>query len=100
MPYKDPSKRREIKTKWREKNTEYFKIWRKKNKDYYKKYRDNPENKLKQAMRMLLNRNIQAGLLYKPLNCEECKREVKIEGHHEDYNKPLERSEERRVGKE
>ena len=90
MPYKDIKDQRKNKDEWRKNHPDYFKEWREKNKTYYKEYRDNPENKLKQAMRMLVNRNIQKGLLTKPLNCEDCKLEIKSEGHHEDYNKPLE----------
>jgi hypothetical protein len=33
---------------------------------------------------------IKEGRLVRPLGCSECGREGDIEGHHEDYNKPLE----------
>lgn len=33
---------------------------------------------------------LSTGYLIKPLECENCHEECKLEGHHEDYNKPLE----------
>ena len=33
---------------------------------------------------------IKAGKLVRPLQCTFCKRETRLSGHHEDYNKPLE----------
>lgn len=32
---------------------------------------------------------IYTGKIKKPNNCEICKKESKVEGHHEDYSKPL-----------
>ena len=86
MPYKDTKKQ----NLWRLKNPEYHKEWRKKNKEYYKEYRKNPINKLKNNIRSLLNYNIATGSIIKPNICEKCKKVKKLEGHHEDYNKPLE----------
>jgi ribosomal protein S27AE len=55
-------------------------------KDYRKKWRDNNKNKTK--AHRLLNRAIHNGAI-KRKPCENCG-EVKVEAHHDDYNKPLE----------
>ena len=47
----------------------------------------------KHKARIAVYRAVRAGTLHKPTNCEECKKKFskdKIEGHHEDYDKPLE----------
>ena len=45
----------------------------------------------KQSARCKLNYHLKKGSLIKPSNCEECGySSSRIEGHHEDYSKPLE----------
>ncbi|AHJ87214.1 hypothetical protein BCP8-2_176 [Bacillus phage BCP8-2] len=54
------------------------------------KYRKSDQYKLKQNARKKVLRALESGKLVKPLVCESCKEERSLEGHHEDYNKPLE----------
>ena len=47
----------------------------------------------KEKARKAVRQAVRSGRLYKPYNCSECKKTFsknKIEGHHEDYDKPLE----------
>ena len=44
----------------------------------------------KQRARELLKRAVLIGFLIKPKNCLECDEKKNIQGHHEDYEKPLE----------
>lgn len=39
--------------------------------------------------RTKVRRAIKKGLIIKPKNCEQCNEVKKLEGHHEDYTKPL-----------
>lgn len=60
-------------------------------KEYYKKnakrmYKKYPE---RWRARSLVNYAVKTGALIKPKHCERCK-DKKVEGHHEDYSKPLE----------
>ena len=57
------------------KNNENKKEWYKKNK--HKKYANN-----------LVMRALYSGKLIRPLYCEKCNSDLKIEAHHEDYDKP------------
>ena len=75
------SKRRLQKNKWVKKNTEYLK---QKNKEYYKK------NKFKFKARRLLNDAIKRGQVMRAEICSKCSSSLKIEGHHENYDKPFE----------
>lgn len=43
----------------------------------------------KQLTRVMLNQAIQKGFLVRPKKCSNCNKKGKIQGHHEDYNKPL-----------
>ena len=55
---------------------------------YIQKYDDkNPEKK---KARVLVNKALYDGELSKPKHCTVCGKEEKLDGHHEDYNKPLE----------
>jgi len=54
-----------------------------------KKWKNNNSEKI--AAHLLVRYAIKAGRIIKPVNCQECgKGDVRIEGHHEDYAKPLE----------
>lgn len=76
----------------RQKKIESHKKWLEKNKDYAKKNlliqkERYPE---KHRARYLLRKSVYEGKTIKPQNCEYCmKIEKRIEGHHEDYSKPL-----------
>lgn len=54
---------------------------------YSKQYAKN--NKLKLRARAILNYNVRTGKLSRPTNCQDCGSPNQIEGHHEDYSKPL-----------
>ena len=62
-------------------------LQRKRNEDIYRSQRKYPE---KAAARIFLNSYIRMGKIMKPDICEMCLKKIKIEGHHEDYSKPLE----------
>lgn len=65
--------------------TEAGKLARKKASEAYaKKY------PMKYAAHVITNNAIRDGLLMKAKNCSTCNSEEKIEGHHDDYTKPLE----------
>jgi len=53
-------------------------------KTYYKNY------PLKYASKVITRKAIRNGELIKSLNCSKCGSDEKIEGHHDDYTKPLE----------
>lgn len=39
--------------------------------------------------RVLLNRAVAAGQIVRPASCEDCGRSGRVQGHHEDYSRPL-----------
>lgn len=48
-------------------------------------------NKLKRNAKTMINYALATGKLIKPIICENCgNRDLKLEGHHADYSKPLE----------
>ncbi len=53
-------------------------------------YKSIAKHKEKQDSRSALWRAINTGKITKPTTCSSCKAKGKIEGHHEDYLKPLE----------
>lgn len=53
------------------------KLWRGRNIEKYKAH-------------VALNNAIRSGMLVKPDHCEQCPRTYMLEGHHDDYSKPLE----------
>jgi len=77
------------KEKIRRKNDPNFLL---KNRERYKKYYK--ENKVKMKPKhdthKLVMFAVKLGLLKRSPTCEECKIQGKMEGHHEDYSKPLE----------
>lgn len=85
----------ELNRKWRKKNQESYnksqQRYRKKHKEivdecnnrYNKKY---PKRR---SARVLLNCAIRNNILEKPSECSKCKKLCKPEGHHKDYDKPL-----------
>ena len=77
--------------KWREKHPgvsqRACKNWRKKNPDYYIEYDLDPENHHRKLARLKLNAAVRYGKVEK-LPCKMCGN-TKVEGHHEDYDQPL-----------
>ena len=88
MPYKDPEKRRACQQKayrkWYEKNgrnrsasyMECILEWQQEHPD-----RVRVKGQLQYA--------VEVGKIKKPRTCENCGRETRLSGHHEDYSKPL-----------
>lgn len=52
-------------------------VWRTKNEEKYKAH-------------SAVSNALRDGKMMKPLACEACAREVRLQGHHDDYSKPLE----------
>ncbi len=69
---------------WREKNRERL------NATYLESYHSNPDHQKKHKARGVLNKALKSGKILKPLNCSTCEKLGRIEGHHDDYEKPLE----------
>ena len=99
----NPNKAREIRKKavkkWTEKNKnklkENAKEWRKKNPkklyEYRKKARklDKERYPQKYNSRRFFQMALRIGYIVRPDSCSRCQKECKPEGHHPDYNKPL-----------
>lgn len=66
-------------------------VWRSKNKEKFnktiRKWQIN--NREKTNAHAKVHRAIANGRLVRSMNCEECGKKCKTEGHHEDYSKPL-----------
>lgn len=58
--------------------------------DYYKKYRKNGLARAKFIARSKVYTAIKSRKLVKPEECEKCHKNLPLEGHHDDYSKPLE----------
>lgn len=54
-----------------------------------KKYLSDPFNRYKQSVRSLVCSAIECGVLTKAVACDQCGAVSVLEGHHEDYTKPL-----------
>lgn len=72
----------------RQRHYEWSKENRKKLNDYQKQWYQ--KNKEKRRAHVILNRAIKSGKIMRPNSCSQCNVECKPDGHHEDYNKPLE----------
>lgn len=92
----NPEKVKEIRRRYqdnsRDKKREYQRKWSKANPDKLRNHRGNwrkqhPEKR--QACREVYNA-VKKGLLNKPEKCSKCDGRGIIEGHHENYSKPLE----------
>lgn len=82
---KNKEKQKKYHLKWKEKDIENYKqISRKNIKISREKF---PE---KNKARKILFSAIRVGFMIKPTTCSQCLVECKPEGHHPDYNKPLE----------
>jgi len=54
-----------------------------------RKYRMSEEGRFKESVRAKVNGALKTGNLAKPDECEYCGKSGYVEGHHEDYDKPL-----------
>ena len=52
-------------------------------------YKSIRKNKGKQLARLSLNYQVSIGNVAKPDRCSKCRKKKKLQGHHEDYSKPL-----------
>lgn len=59
--------------------------------EYQNKYsiRKTKEGDKRYIARKILNLAIKSGMMVRPNNCSICRLQIMVEGHHEDYNKPL-----------
>jgi ribosomal protein S27AE len=48
------------------------------------------KNSIKRKTHFAVNNAVRGGRLIKPLECSECGKQSTIQGHHDDYRKPLE----------
>lgn len=70
--------------KRKEEDPEYRKLIMEKNKQWRK------DNRIKANAQQRLRRHVKQGKIKKPKQCIKCNKKAKvIEGHHEDYSKPL-----------
>ena len=80
---------------YREKNREKVylssKNFRQSNPERAAKYQINyrAKNKTKTALHARVYRAVKSGLIIKPAHCEQCKGSGALNGHHDDYSKPL-----------
>jgi hypothetical protein len=58
--------------------------------EYERIYRSQKKYPEKVKARNYINSLIRIGKVIRPSSCESCLKVIKIEAHHEDYNKPLE----------
>lgn len=95
MPYKDPAAHRaackRYYAKHRSKWPAYGKDWRMKNpeRDAQLKRIRRERYPERSSARRKVQTAIENGTLIKPLHCEMCGNETPLDGHHEDYSKPL-----------
>jgi len=82
---RDPDNARKI-------NREYMARARRINPDKFKEREKNrpPASPKKVLARSRLNSAVKNGTLDKPKQCSKCGSEIRINGHHPDYNEPLE----------
>jgi hypothetical protein len=73
----------------REKGREYQKQNRNKANERLRKYRRTKEGNIKEKARSKVQTALRNGSLIRPSICEDCKKDVFVEAHHEDYSKPL-----------
>ena len=58
--------------------------------NYHYKLKDKKRHPEKHRARNVFTSAIRSGKLVKPDKCEDCNRVCRLDGHHEDYSKPLE----------
>ena len=94
--YRNLPSTREYRKKMREKQKKYYAKWYKKNgrelsaSNYLliKRWKKEHQNEIK--THILLREAVRKGEIIKPKNCFVCKKRKFLNGHHPNYNKPLE----------
>ncbi len=66
----------------------YCKTHREKVLKWHKEWKD--KNKIQSRANRMVIDHVRRGKLIRPTKCEKCMKECKPDGHHRDYNKPLE----------
>jgi hypothetical protein len=74
-----------------EKNRKKHYEWSKDNREKLNEYQRNwyQQNKVKRRAHVILHRAINSGKVMRPEKCSQCNKKCKVDGHHEDYSKPL-----------
>ena len=90
ISFKEAKRRLESPEKYAKINAR-FKEWTKKNREKLNEYQRNwyKKNKEKRRAHVLVSRAIKKGLLMRSEICEICKKLAKTDGHHENYDLPL-----------
>ncbi len=73
--------RRKIAKKWADSNRDVINTW-------HTEWRRKNRQKARAAQQV--RDHVRRGTMIKPTNCEICLKTCKLEGHHQDYEKPLE----------
>ncbi len=92
--HNNKDKLRENQKRWRSKNPNYQKEYRQKTNGYSESrtiYNRNYNMRYPKRYKAttILNNAVRDGKIIRPNNCSKCNKECKPEGHHEDYDKPL-----------
>jgi hypothetical protein len=96
MPFKDPTKKaeyqREYMRKWYDAhpgyNRNYLREWNKRNPGRMTSYLAT-KDPLRIKARKAVSRAVETGKLLRPAYCEACGLPTNVQGHHDDYTKPL-----------
>lgn len=74
-----------------EKNRQKHLTWSKANREKLNEYQREwyQKNKEKRRAHVILNRSVKSGTIMRPDKCSECGKSCKPDGHHVDYNQPL-----------
>ena len=85
---------------WQKDNPDYMKEYSHKNKEKYKgMYKESnlasvvayqERNPIKVKAKLAVSKALKEGALAKPVLCEQCGSESRLDGHHDDYSKVLE----------
>ena len=62
--------------------------WRQRNKGYWRKY-DPTRDPVKVDARKQLYSALRRGLAVKPATCQDCGSDERLQGHHDNYERPL-----------
>lgn len=91
ISFKESIKRSNDKDRFQRNREKHLK-WSKNNREMLNEYQRQwyQNNKEKRKAHVVLNRAVKSGIVMRPDKCSECFKNCKPDGHHSDYNKPLE----------